>query len=539
MARAAVTENGWPSVWREACETIQIPGTTASVELLAGDVATCLAGWAAWWNRNVRPIVPLDGHRNWWGQDNSSNNAVANSNHYSGTALDLCSDELPWLEYTMPQNQVDTVHRGLQLFEGLLFWGRDWGAGDQDEMHTQMNGGTYQNPRVADFAARLRNGYLGLFGPPDPDAFPLPGGYYYGPLSGPIESISGEYASDSQGAKDGLGRWQETLGLPVTKKWDDGKTPLAASTLQQQKGWRPYLPGLIYQGEWDAVIREGWRLPPGWDAADQPPMQPSITKWGDYSQYNALLNDSYPHSAISFRCSVADPNFADSGSSSGKAGIDNHWLDNSSRARAMPQLKKIIAYHFWVPGADNWGTCRSALEQAGGVYPELAVMLDLESARGKWDVRGDQSTGVLDFLQKAKDYLVNPDGVALYVNFNADPDLMPPARIPAGLKVIVPRYAGPDNPPVVPAGVQVFAHQYASDEDTPPFGPSDINQCPLPLDQFVAMWGVNGGVITPPPVIAPPDTGPVVVDPPPPPPDTSVTDTSDAALLSAAVKQFA
>lgn len=538
MARAALTENGWPSVWRESCETIQIPGTEARVELLRGDVAVILAGWAAWWNRNVRPVVPLDGHRNWWGHDNSSGNAVSDSNHYSGTAIDLDADELPWTLFTMPQNQIDIVERGLTLFEGLLYWGGHWNRVDQ--MHTQMDGGTFNNPRVADFANRLRNGYLGLFGPPDPNAFPLPGGYYYGPLEGPIESISGEYVSDSQVAKDGLGRWQEALGLPVTKRWNDGKTPQAATTLQKAKGWPPnpaFGYGGVYQGEWDAVIREGWRLPAGWDSGDVAPPEIPLTKWGDYSQYQgALLDDTYPHPVISFRCSVADANRSDSGSPTGKAGLDAKWLANSERARNLigaGKLKKVIAYHFWVPGSDNWGACRDALERAGGVYPELAIMLDLESARGKWDVRGDQSIGVLDFLQRAQDYLVNRDGVCLYINFNADPDLMPVNRIPAGLKLIVPRYAGPDKPPVVPPGVKVFAHQYASDENTPPFGPTDINQAFFPLSEFVALWGSNGGVVAPPPPVDPP----VVVDPPPPPP-VEVTDTSDSALLSAVVKQF-
>ena len=173
-------------------------------------------------------LEPGDGHRNWWGWD--EDDAVFTSNHKSGTAVDLCADELPWTLRTMPQNQVDIVERGLQLFEGLVFWGRNWNR--TDEMHFQMNGGTWNNPRTAEFAQRLRSGYLNIYGPPDPKAFPLPAGYYYGPLEGPLESISGEFESDSQAAKDGLGRWQDALGLPVTKKWNDGVTPQAATTMQ-------------------------------------------------------------------------------------------------------------------------------------------------------------------------------------------------------------------------------------------------------------------------------------------------------------------
>ena len=107
-------------------------------------------------------------------------------------------------------------------------------------------------------------------GRPDSAEFPLPHGYFWGPMSGPEQCISGEYPEEPQAWRDGLGRWQEALGLPVTKKWDDGKTPQAATTLQLEKHWASS-PGIGYgcvnQGEWDAVIKAGWRLPPGWDAS--------------------------------------------------------------------------------------------------------------------------------------------------------------------------------------------------------------------------------------------------------------------------------
>jgi hypothetical protein len=533
MARSPVTENGWPSVWRDACETVHVPGTrNVNIELIRGDAAVVLAGFMAWIHRNVRSIEPADGHRNWWGHDNTSSNAVANSNHYSGTCFDFCADELPWTVRRMPQNQIDIMERGLALWEGLLFWGRWWNR--VDEMHVQLAGNTRNNPKLHDFAERLRNGYLGIFRSADPDEFPLPATYYYGPLEGPIESISGEHRSDSQAAKDGLGRWQSALGLPATKRWNDGATPKAAYTLQKAKNWPPnplFGYGGVYRGEWDAVIREGWRLPAGWraEAITIPGFEFPLTKWGDYSQYNSsLVDDSYPYPVISFRASVADATADDSGSPTGKAGMDHKWLENMRRARTMitsGKLKKIIAYHFWVPGCDNWGTFRQAIEDAGGVFPELAIMIDLEDGGTKWNVRGDQSVGVLDFLAKAKDYLVNPDGVALYVNFTANPDLMPVDRIPPGLKIVVPRYHGPDDPPQVPAGVTVFGHQYSDAENTPPFGPSDINQAKVPLSQFLSAWGTNGGIAPEPTT---PDRAAVV-------PPTSVDGFTDAdrALLDA------
>ena len=260
-----VTENSWPQCSRAQCENPVVPGTrNVKVEVQQGDPSTILVAWAAWWHRNVRSIEPADGHRNWWGW--SATNDVWNSNHLSGTAVDLCADELPWQRYVMPEDQIATVRRGLTLFEGHIYWGGDWNRVDQ--MHSQMSGSTFNNGRTHEFANKLKNGYLSIYGPQDPDAFPLPAGYYYGPLEGPMESISGEYESDSQIAKDGLGRWQEKLGLKVTKIWNDGVTPKAAGTMQTQKGWQPnplFGYGGVYEGEWDAVFKEGWRLPKDWD----------------------------------------------------------------------------------------------------------------------------------------------------------------------------------------------------------------------------------------------------------------------------------
>ena len=130
-----VTENGWPQCSRSDCDNMLVPGTNnVRPELLANDVTTILVAWAAWFDRNVRNIEPPDGHRNWWAW--SATNDVWNSNHLSATALDLCADELPWQQLTMPQYQVDIVNRGVALFEGTVFWGRNWSR--VDEMHFQI-----------------------------------------------------------------------------------------------------------------------------------------------------------------------------------------------------------------------------------------------------------------------------------------------------------------------------------------------------------------------------------------------------------------
>lgn len=505
-----ITENGWPQCTRAQCETLLVPGTENNpvrIELLAGDVAVVLTAWASWFHRNVRPINTYR-DRDWWGW--SRTNDVWNSNHLSATAEDLIATQLPWKKYTLAPSEVDTVHRGIALFEGTVFWGRDWGIGQQDEMHFQIGYNMVNNPKLKEFADRLRNGYLNIFGPPDPLAFPLPVGYYYGPLDGPAESISGEYQTDSQYAKDGLGRWQAALGIPVTKKWNDGVTPKAATTLQKAKGWPPnplFGYGGVYLGEWDAVIREGWRLPQGWSPNDPsiPDPEPTTVLWGDYSQYqSAFLNDSYPYQVVCFRASVGDSTRNDPGSSTGKAGLDNKFVENMARAKAMVRagkLKKVIAYHFWVPGTDNFGTFKDAIERTGGVFSELALMIDVEDGGTKWNVKGDQSVGVNDFVVKCQEYLQNKQGVIGYLNFRANANLW--LNIPDGLKMIVPDYSS-DNPYYRP-GTNFFAQQFSSTFNTPPFGPSDINKAKMPLSQFLLAFGTNGsGVVIPP--VDPPDT---------------------------------
>lgn len=106
--------------------------------------------------------------------------------------------------------------------------------------------------------------------PADPNAFPLPQGYYYGPLEGPTESISG-LANEPKSYIDGLKRWQKTVGIPETGKWD-AQTAIVAKKLQAEKKW-PNSKGYVYKGEWDAVIREGWKP----TKVEQPTTPPVVT----------------------------------------------------------------------------------------------------------------------------------------------------------------------------------------------------------------------------------------------------------------------
>ncbi|WP_235900638.1 peptidoglycan recognition protein family protein [Lolliginicoccus suaedae] len=99
----------------------------------------------------------------------------------------------------------------------------------------------------------------------DQSVFPLPSGYYFGPLDGPDESISGQHPSEWPLWRAGLRHWQESVGVPVTGAWDEA-TAVAARAVQQANGWEPT--GLIGPGTWAAGLREGLPAQP----APMPPV---------------------------------------------------------------------------------------------------------------------------------------------------------------------------------------------------------------------------------------------------------------------------
>ncbi|MDF3308705.1 M15 family metallopeptidase [Rhodococcus sp. T2V] len=154
------SENGWPIVDTAEIVTVTVPGTTQQIELCRGDVATVLVGWMIWYHRNVEPIDRFK-PRDDWGF--SWDNDVPNSNHLSGTAVDINATQYPWTRLTMPADRVAKVRAGLKLFEGCIFWGRDWAR--VDEMHYQIG---VDAARLKAFADKLNNGHLGIYGIPQP-----------------------------------------------------------------------------------------------------------------------------------------------------------------------------------------------------------------------------------------------------------------------------------------------------------------------------------------------------------------------------------
>lgn len=179
------SENGWRICNSDELVTVNVAGMGLPVR--RGPAALVLKAWVNWYHQNVEPIdryKPLDD----WGW--SRDNAVSNSNHLSGTAVDLNATQYPWGARVMPADRIAKVRRGLKLFEGMIFWGADWDRAD--EMHYQLGAGTAAgdgaSQRLIDFVARkCPNGVL-LEGPP-PDTGPDAGFYevFLGPLGSDLK----------------------------------------------------------------------------------------------------------------------------------------------------------------------------------------------------------------------------------------------------------------------------------------------------------------------------------------------------------------
>lgn len=156
------SENGWRMCDRNECGIVQIPNLflVDTAPLRNGSPKTILGAWMKWYDTNVEEIdSPV------WGW--SAINDVANSNHLSGTAIDINAPKYPWGSRVMSAAKIAKVRHGLKLFEGTVFWGADWNRAD--EMHYQMafKEGDARNEK---FAQKLRDGYLGIYkaAPPAP-----------------------------------------------------------------------------------------------------------------------------------------------------------------------------------------------------------------------------------------------------------------------------------------------------------------------------------------------------------------------------------
>lgn len=159
------SENGWRMCNRDECDLVRLANFKVinTVAIRKGAPLTILGAWMRWYDLNVEDIeFNYSGGNDDWGW--SDGNDVANSNHRSGTAVDLNATKYPWgvpARNNMTTTKIAKIREGLRLFEGTVFWGEDWDY--DDPMHYQM-GLAEGNPQNDAFAKKLLNGHLGIYG---------------------------------------------------------------------------------------------------------------------------------------------------------------------------------------------------------------------------------------------------------------------------------------------------------------------------------------------------------------------------------------
>jgi hypothetical protein len=157
------SENGWRMCNRDECDDSPPPGLPGlRLPVRRGDASTILKAWASWFSVNVENLNNAGrgfSDEGCW----TGTNDVGNSNHLSGTAMDLNWSEHAFRVSYSGFNSIEIARcrQGLALFENTIWWGQDWSS-PKDPMHFQLNLAE-SNPKNAQFAAKLRGGYLGIW----------------------------------------------------------------------------------------------------------------------------------------------------------------------------------------------------------------------------------------------------------------------------------------------------------------------------------------------------------------------------------------
>lgn len=126
----ARSENGWRICDRDMCEIVDAPFPHVNTApIRSGAPAIILGDFMRRYHDECAPIIsPV------WGW--SPTNLVPNSNHLSGTAIDINAPQWPWGFYRMPADLIARTEALVDSYEGAVFWGRDWAK--PDEMHFQI-----------------------------------------------------------------------------------------------------------------------------------------------------------------------------------------------------------------------------------------------------------------------------------------------------------------------------------------------------------------------------------------------------------------
>lgn len=132
--------NGWRLLQRSECLTINVPGGTLPVHPKLAVIFTDLAER---YHATVEPLV-WPGCWGYAGPDRYIGKTKVPSNHWSGTAVDLCASAHPQgvpAHITMTQRELDAVHDLEVRYGGVLVWGGRWTGASVDAMHWEVGEG--------------------------------------------------------------------------------------------------------------------------------------------------------------------------------------------------------------------------------------------------------------------------------------------------------------------------------------------------------------------------------------------------------------
>jgi hypothetical protein len=159
----AYSENGWRMIDINSCDSTPPPRLpNLHLPVHNGDAGVVLKAWVTWFSENVESLNnPGRGFSDegCW----TNTNDVGNSNHLSGTAVDL-----NWSLHNFRQSysgfdagEISRTRQGLAAFRSCIWWGQDWSS-PKDPMHFQLNFGQ-DDARIVALAKDLRGGYLGIY----------------------------------------------------------------------------------------------------------------------------------------------------------------------------------------------------------------------------------------------------------------------------------------------------------------------------------------------------------------------------------------
>lgn len=123
------SENRWRMCNRDECVLVAGPHMNTA-PLRRGPAEILLGDLVRRYDVQCAPVASSV-----WGW--SATNDVGNSNHLSGTAVDVNAPQWPWGYRTMGAALIAKITALVDFYEGAIYWGRNWSR--PDEMHFQLN----------------------------------------------------------------------------------------------------------------------------------------------------------------------------------------------------------------------------------------------------------------------------------------------------------------------------------------------------------------------------------------------------------------